>query len=427
MKKIIFLSLLLLTILPLSAQDFDQYFEDNTLRIDYVFSGNAKTTVIAVDELNETPRWWGKRQRLSELPMEGNGQITVRDHRSHKVIYRNSFSTLFQEWQSYDEAKTITRSFENVFLVPMPKDTVDITIDLRNNRREVCASLTHQVSPKDILIHHRGYDRVTPYVTLQQAADTAHCIHLAFLAEGYTEAEMPEFVSKAQEAVEALFAHEPFKSCRDRFNIVAVKAASEDSGTSQPHLGIWKHTVLSSQFDTFYSERYLTTLDLKSVHNALAGTPYEHIIILVNSDEYGGGGILNFYNLTSTKHKWYRPVVVHEFGHSFAGLADEYADQSEEIGMYPTDVEPWEANITTLKDFHGKWEDMIEKGTPIPTPLSEDAKTIVTRVGAFEGAGYSMQGVYRAVQDCRMRTNQVPEFCPVCQRALQRVIDFYTR
>ena len=163
------------------------------------------------------------------------------------------------------------------------------------------------------------------------------------------------------------------------------------------------------------------------MHDWLAGTPYEHIIVLVNTAKYGGGGILNSYNLSMTHNTWFKPVVVHEFGHSFAGLADEYAYEEEQIPMYPHDVEPWEPNITTRVDFHNKWENLIKKNTKIPTPLSKNEKDIVSKVGLFEGAGYSLKGVYRGTQDCRMRTNQTPEFCPVCQQALQRVIDFYTK
>lgn len=405
-------SMLLAFAMNAAAQDFNTYFTDKTLRIDYNFSGNAKEQHIAVDELKLSPRWYGKRKRLAELPMEGNGQISVKDHKTGDTIYRNSFSTLFQEWLSYPEAETTSKAFENVFLVPMPKDTVDITIDLRNNRREVVASLTHQVAPSDILIRHIGERNVTPYETLLQAKDTTKCIHIAFLAEGYQQHEMPTFINDAKIAIEALFAHEPFKSMKERFNIVAVKSPSIDSGTSEPGNGIWKQTALSSHFDTFYSDRYLTTLNLKDLHDLLAGTPYEHIIVLVNTEKYGGGGILNSYNLSMTHHPKYRPVVVHEFGHSFAGLADEYAYETEDIPMYPHDIEPWEKNITTKVDFHGKWEDMIGKDS---------------KAGLYEGAGYSLKGVYRAYPDCRMRTNENPEFCDVCKRILQNVIDFYTK
>jgi len=422
MIRIVFLAILLSATELVKAGVFNESFCDSTLRIDYIFSGNASSQTIAVDKLNLMPHWYGKRARLAELPVEGNGQITVKRHGHDEVLYRNSFSTLFQEWLSYDEAKTTTKAFENVFLIPMPKDTVDVTVDLRNNRREIVATLTHTIVPGDILIRRVGFKGVTPYTTLQQARDTTKCIHIAYVAEGYTAAEMDKFIDDAKVATDAIFAHEPFASMKDRFNIVAVKAVSQDSGTSEPSKGVWKNTALSSHFDTFYSARYLTTLNLEDLHDCLAGTPYEHIIVLVNTEEYGGGGILNSYNLSMTHHDLYRQVVTHEFGHSFAGLGDEYAYDFEQIPLYPHDVEPWEDNLTTLTDFHGKWEDLIKKGTPIPTT---DTKPGV--VGVFEGAGYSMRGVYRPSYDCRMRSNATLEFCAVCKRAITRLIDFYTK
>ena len=406
-----------------TAQVFDDYFEDKTLRIDYIFSGNSSSQAISLDQLNQSPRWYGKRSNLSEVPVEGNGAIIVREHSKENIIYKNSFSTLFQEWQTTDEAKTTIKAFENVFLVPMPKDTVDITVELRNNRREVVASMTHVVNPKDILIRHIG-EHKTPYETMLQAADTTRCINIAFVAEGYTLEEMPIYIEDVKKSIDALFSHEPFKSRKEVFNIIAVEPASEESGTSVPRKGIWKRTALGSHFDTFYTERYLTTLHLKRLHDVLAGLPYEHIIVLVNTEVYGGGGILNSYNLSAAHHAKTLPVVVHEFGHSFAGLADEYAYDNEPIPMYPADIEPWEPNITTRKDFHGKWEQMISKKTPVPTPAD---KKYADAVGVYEGAGYSLTGVYRPMQDCRMRTNENPTFCPVCQKAINNLIDFYVK
>lgn len=423
MKRFILsLFYLYLCTMAANAQTFGTYFKDSTLRIDYIFAGNSASQNIYVDKLNMLPRWYGKRQRLAEIPVEGNGQITVRSHKTGKIIFRNSFSTLFQEWLSYDEAKTARKSFQNSFLIPMPNDTVDVTVDLKDNRRNITATLTHLVVPSDILIRHIGFSHVTPYVTLQKAKDTTRCIHIAYVAEGYREDEMHTFLNDAKIAMEALFEHEPFKTLRDKFNIIAVKSPSIDSGTSEPSRGIWKNTALHSHFDTFYSDRYLTTLSINDLHDIMAGTPYEHLIVLVNTDKYGGGGILNSYNLSMTHHPAYRSVVVHEFGHSFAGLGDEYAYEQEQIPMYPHDIEPWEPNLTTLHNFHNKWEKMIDKGTPIPTPPTKNLQ----KIGVFEGAGYSLKGVYRGQQDCRMRTNEYPEFCAVCKDAIERLIKFYT-
>lgn len=412
--------------MAMQAQEFNKWFSDSTLRLCYTFAGNARSQSIYVDELRQSPRWWGKRQHLDKVPLKGNGDIVARDHKSGDVIYRHSFSSLFQEWLATDEAKKTSKSFENVFLMPAPLDTTDVTVTLRNAHQQVIATMTHTVVPNDILIVRDGVNDVTPYVTLQAASDTTRCIRVAYVAEGYTAEEMPKFLDHCREAMDALFNHEPFKAMRDRFNMVAVLSPSQHSGVSVPHKGDWRNTALGSHFDTFYSNRYLTTLHLKTLHNLLAGIPYEHIIILANTDTYGGGGIYNSYTLTYTGGKHFRPVVVHEFGHSFAGLGDEYPYGNDDPQYY-SDTEPWEPNLTTLKDFSGKWEDMISQGTPRPTPLSEDEKVITSRVGLFEGGGYLEKGIYRGVQDCRMRTNTVPEFCPVCKRHIERLIDFYTR
>lgn len=390
-----------------SGPRFDEWFCDTTLRVDYEMSGDAREQHIAVDELCRSPRWYGRRHRLAELPVEGNGQITMRDHKSGRVIYRTSFSTLFQEWLAYPEAQTTQRSFENVFIMPMPRDTADVTIDLRNYRREVMATMTHQVVPADILIRHTGERDVTPWEVVQLPKDTTRCIHLAYMAEGYQETEMDKFVADVHTAMDALFAHEPFRSMRDRFYIVAVKSPSVESGAGEPGKGIWKNTALGSHWDTFYSERYLTTSNLRRMHDWLAGIPYEHIIALVNSKRYGGGGIYGEYLLSTIDNERSKPVVVHEFGHSFCGLADEYAYESEQVPMYPTDVEPWEKNITTKVDFKGKWEDIPD-------------------AGFHEGAGYTMKGVWRAYPDCRMRTNENPNFCKACQKAIREFIEFFT-
>ena len=401
-KLFIFIGLLTSTLF-IYAQRFEDDFEDRTLRLDYTFAGNATYSNIYVDELVSLPRWYGKRQHLNEVPLTGNGQIIMRRHNSETVIFRHSFSTLFQEWLATEEAKRTQKSFENVFLVPFPKDTVDITVELYDNHAKTAISMIHTVIPSDILIRKAGEREILPYDVLHQASDTSRCIHIAFVAEGYTADEMDHYLNDCQKAIGSLFNHEPFKSLQDRFNIIAVKSVSSESGTSEPAKGIWKNTALGSHFDTFYSDRYLTTLHLKRLHDLLAGTPYEHIIILVNTEHYGGGGIYNSYNLSYTGGKQFLPVVVHEFGHSFGGLGDEYAYGNDDP-MYFADTEPWEPNLTTKTTAPIKWENLIKEG----------------KAGLVEGGGYLEKGVWR------MRTNEEPEFCPVCQQALKELINFYS-
>ncbi|WP_273159699.1 IgA Peptidase M64 [Bacteroides fluxus] len=424
MKKHLLSLMCLFVTLSLQAQAFSDYFADKTLRIDYIFTGNAAKQEICLDGLSSLPSWAGRKQHLSELPLQGNGQIVMRDKASGTIIYKTSFSSLFQEWLETDEAKAVTKGLENSFLVPYPLRPAEIEITLLDPRRNIRTSMKHIVNPNDILIHQKGTDHITPHKYLLQSGTTEKCIDVAILAEGYTLEEMDTFYKDAAIACESLFSHEPFQSMKKRFNIVAVASPSEDSGVSVPRLGEWKRTAFNSHFSTFYSDRYLTTSRVKSIHDALAGIPYEHVIILANTEEYGGGGIYNSYTLTTAHHPKFRPVVVHEFGHSFGGLADEYFyDDDVMTDTYPLDIEPWEQNISTRVNFASKWEDMLVKGTPVPTPTSEKVKY---PIGVYEGGGYSAKGIYRPADNCRMRTNEYPAFCPVCQRAVRRIIDFYT-
>lgn len=408
------------------CQSFEEFFADKTLRADYLFTGNKKNQSVVLDELKSMEGWAGIRSNLDKLPLSGNGQLTMVDKATGVVIYRTSFSSLFQEWLGENEAETLSKGYENTFLMPFPKKETLVTVELFNARHEVSASFTHTVRPDDILIKKTGTNNVADHKYLLKNGSSEKCIDVVIMAEGYTKGEMQTFYSDAQKACDAIFSHSPFKENMNHFNVVAVASESADSGVSIPRENVWKSTAVSSHFDTFYSDRYLTSSSVNDIHDLLAGIPYEHIIILANTDTYGGGGIYNSFTLTTAHHSKFEPVVVHEFGHSFGGLADEYAYTDAPSPLYPYDVEPWEQNITTLVDFESKWSDMLPKDIAVPTKITSDNYSSTEALGVYQGAGYSMKGIYRPVPDCRMRTNEAKAFCPVCQRSLQRLIDFYT-
>ena len=407
--------------------------QDKTLRVDYIFSGTDRSVDISLDEMSCFDGWAGRRTNLDSVAVRGNGQICMKDVQTGEILYRQSFSSLFQEWQTTEEATRVRKAFENVFLLPMPSAKAVVSIELYDFWGSVYASLNHEVDPSDILI--RQIDPVAaPHRYLLKSGTPQECIDVAIVAEGYTAAEAEDFYKAAQTAMEAILAHEPFGSYRDRFNFVAVALPSEDSGVSVPGEGEWKKTALGSHFNTFYMDRYLTTLRLRQMHDKLCGVPYEHIVILANTDTYGGGGIYNSYTLTTAGHRAFKPVVVHEFGHSFAGLADEYYYDDQFVEYYYPESEPWEQNITTLHDFDSKWKDMLPEGVSIPTePMKSNVweecsagKPMEDFIGVYEGAGYQSKGVYRPFMDCRMHTNGAGSFCPVCRRAIARMIEFYT-
>lgn len=443
-KLIVAVSLAFCFTAGLAAQEccgFDKYLMDKTLRVDYVFAGNAVTQAVYLDEMSVSEGWDGRRVNLGRVPVKGNGCITLRDSASSKVLYRQSFSTLFQEWQATEEATRVNKSFENVFRVPMPRSAAYVSLELYDAKGAVTATLEHLVSQTDILIRNVGAG-AAPSRYILKSGDSKDCIDIAVVAEGYTAEEAELFYKDAAIAVESILAHEPFTTYRDKLNFVAVALPSEDSGVSVPLEGKWKNTALSSNFSTFYMDRYLTTLRLKNLADKLTGIAYEHIIILANTDTYGGGGIYNSYTLTTAHHKAFRPVVVHEFGHSFGGLGDEYYYDDMYSPYYFPEVEPWEQNITTMADFASKWADMMPSDAPKntdgsykSTPQMKDAelwKQIAegtdagSYVGIYEGGGYMSKGVWRSYPDCRMKTNTATSFCPVCRRAIERMILFNT-
>ena len=338
------------------------------------------------------------------------------------TLFCTSFCTLFQEWQTTEEATRDSRSFENVFLVPMPRCDVRLEVVLYDTHNRQTARFSHIVTPSDILIRPIDATHAAPHRAIFSGGDSKGCIDVAIVAEGYTEEERELFYQDAETICREIMRYRPFSKHHDDFNFTAVALESRESGVSIPHEQLWKNTALGASFDTFYSQRYLTTLRLKKLHDSLAGIPYEHIIILANTDNYGGGGIYNNYTLSAAHNPLCLPVTVHEFGHSFGGLGDEYFYDDQYEQFYYPGIEPWEQNLTTLADFGKKWQDMLPEGTPVPTPCEELAENDMEHIGVYEGGGYQSKGVYRAFMDCRMKTNNTKRFCAVCERAIERVI-----
>lgn len=405
-----------------SAQSFDAKFDDATLRLDYTFMGNATEQYIAIADLSSTPNWWGRRINLDTTPLKGNGDLTLRDSATGEVLYKTSFSSLFQEWITTPEALTVTKSFEFTLLVPKPKQSVVATLVLRDNTDKE-SSHTFTIDPRDLLIRDDSKIAPLPYTYIHKGGDSKECIDVAILAEGYTSEEMELFMEDAKITAEEILSYEPFKSHRDKFNFIAVASPSKDSNVSVPQQEAWRSTAVGSNFMTFYMARYLTSGNVYAMYDIVTNIPCEHFVILANTDTYGGGGIYNSYTLTTAHHRDFRPVVVHEFGHSFAGLGDEYfydnADDND--NMHSLKHEPWEPNISTMVDFDSKWADMVAEGVEIPTAVTPE-RTANYVVGAYEGGGYLSKGIFRPTDVCRMRNNTAERFCPVCERAIERVI-----
>ncbi len=435
MKTIIAIFMTMTFVMHSKAQQFDQYFTDNTLRLDYIFGGDNRNQHIFFHQASQTPGWAGRKSRLSEQFLNGNGQLTIRDIETHDIIYITSFSSLFQEWQTEEEATKVQKSFENSYVVPFPKHPIEVTISLRDTHAKITSELRHVIDPNDILIR-KVEKPVHNYSYIHRGGDSSSCVDITIIPEGYTSEEMEKFHHDCERTVEALFSHEPFIGMKEKFNVIAVDCPSRESGPSIPRYGRWNNLPCGSHYDTFYTERYLMTSRMWKVYDILDGIPFEQIIILVNTSLYGGGGIYNQINVFPADHPTFKPLLVHEFGHGYGGLADEYYYDDQYETKYPSDTEPWEPNITTLVDFDKKWSDLVPKGTKIPTPFVQLSYNQLTdknlpkkythEVGVYEGGGYQSKGVYRPCQECRMKVLEVEDFCPVCTRALKEITDFYT-
>lgn len=425
MHKFLLSFLLVFVALTANSQvKYDTYFTGDRLRIDLVFAGNAASQNVYLDGLTKECAWSGSKTHLTDPFRYGEYYLELRTP-GGETIYSKGFNTLFQEWRTTAEAKNTPKAFNSSYVVPFPKEKVQLVVSERVKATGKFKELyTIEIDPADKLISREQQNdfKVTPVLNNGNPNER---VDIVFIAEGYTVQEMEKFRKDAAKFAGYLFNIEPYKSRKQDFNIWAVESVSEESGTDIPHHDIWKKTVAGSNFFTFRIDRYLTAPDQKEVSQIASNAPYDAIYVIVNTNKYGGGGIYNFYGLSMSDHPTEAPVFVHEFGHSFAGLADEYYESEvayEEF--YNLKTEPWEPNITTLADFESKWKDLVSEGTPVPTP--NDPKYIDV-TGVFEGGGYMAKGIYRPYYECRMKNNTAKGFCPVCQRAINRMIDYYTK
>jgi hypothetical protein len=388
--------------------------------MDFALSGNAVKQSAALMQLREEPLWGGPRENLIDPFEYGGYLLKMYDKASGELIYSRGFNTLFEEWRTTEQAQTETQAWTNSIVMPFPHLPATVVLFARNrSTNDMDTLMTLEFDPSSIFID-RSRLKENPAADIQIHGVPAGKVDLAFIAEGYIASEKDKFFADAKRFTDSLFAIPPYDRRRKDFNVRAVFLESGESGTDFSGKGIFKNTALNSGFYTFGTDRYLTTPDMKSIRDAVWNIPCDAIFVLVNSEVYGGGGMYNFYAIGTADNERTIQVFVHEFGHSFAGLADEYfSSETSYNDFYNIRFEPWEPNITTLVDFDRKWKDLLPVGTPVPTPSEAPYSD---KVGVFEGGGYLAKGIYRPMDHCMMR--DLKPFCPVCSRAILRMIDF---
>ncbi len=435
MKKTLFHLSLLLLLLPfapaLRADDdpvsYDNHFLDKALRIDIFHVGSCDSERVCINELKEEPIYAGPKTRLIDGFDLGTYRYELHDKKSKKLIFSRGYCGLFNEWRTIEEARRgVWRALEHSLIVPYPKEPVLLTVRKRSHKDGWIILLTQELTMEKRFINS---DPLLPKLkrkSLMVNGKPEKKVDILILGDGYTAREMTKFDKDAKKAFKAIFEEEPFKSRRKDFNVWTVQSPSAESDVDHPRNNEYRKTALGVTFNFFDLPRYSLTGRLHRLFDVAAYAPHDTILLIFNSPRMGGGGIYNLYAVCSADSDVGAQVLIHELGHSLAGLGDEYYTSSVTyIDFYPEGVEPWEPNITALLDPRTlKWKDHVSKGTPIPTPILPKFRG---HVGAFEGAGYKAKGLYRPCYDCTMFSLRTCTYCPVCLEAMNRVIDFHTK
>jgi hypothetical protein len=448
---------------------FENFFLDKTMRLDLYHSGNATEEHFAIDEIVSDGIWPGSKTKLIDHFDLGSYFFEIHDAGTKALIYSRGFSSIFGEWQSTPEAEKERGTFHESIRFPWPKKPVLVILKKRNpeNKFQEIWNMTidpssPQVNPTDLILTNK-IDVILDNGPVSQKLD------IVILGDGYTASEMDKFRRDIKRLTDVLFTVEPFKSRKNDFNIRAIETPAAQSGVTKPQPGVFKRSPLSVSYGIFGSERYALTFDNKTIRNIASQVPYDLMIIFINEKTYGGGGIYNLYTTVSADNKFSEYIMVHEFGHHMGALADEYYTSSVSYEAQKITVEPWEPNVTALLDKNNlKWKSLVEPGTPIPTPWNKEAfdkygykiqqerdslrkakapesvmEDLFTRqlkqetqffsaekyadkVGAFEGADYTQNGLYRPQVDCIMYTRHM-KFCKVCRYTLENIINEYTQ
>jgi len=441
-----------------------------TLRVDYFHTGGpGGSEVWSLDRVVVEPLPWpGHPDRALDSTNLGKYLFEVIDRRTNQVIYSRGFASIYGEWETTGEAREAHRTFHESLRFPRPDGPVQVVVKKRDAHHAFREAWSVVIDPAGPFVDPSAPPSPGPLLEIQKSGDPADKVDLLILGDGYTAAERPEFEREAKRLAEILFSVSPFKERRADFNVWGLCPPSDESGVSRPSTGVHRRSRVGATYDAFGSERYVLSFENRSLRDAASFAPYEHVEVLVNSETYGGGGIFGLYATVAADSEWAPYLFLHEFGHHFAALADEYYTSDVAYEAATDRIEPWEPNVTALLDpGRLKWKDLVAPGTPLPTPWPKEqfeaqAREVQKRrreirarnrpesgmnalfreeqahetellssfphagkVGAFEGANYEAKGYFRPQADCIMFTRDEVPFCAVCQRAIERVIDLY--
>jgi hypothetical protein len=448
--------------------NFSQYFTGQTMRVDYFHTGTVAEEHFSLDRILNDGAWAGSETVLLDELNRGAYFFKITDTLTNTLLYSRGFGSVFGEWQSIGDPTWGT--FHESVRFPWPKLPVKLTIEKRDAKNNFAAIWSIIVDPKSRIVNPSVLKSPYKNYSYIENGKPANHVDIVILGDGYTSAEMDKFHRDVASLTDELFTVEPYKSRKADFNVRVVETPSATSGVNKPHPGVFNRTPLSMSYGAFDSERYALSYDNRTIRDVAASVPYDYMFILINERTYGGGGIFNLYSTVAADNKFSHYIFVHEFGHCFAALADEYYTSDVSYQTPAITVEPWEPNVTALLDpANLKWKELVKPGTPIPTPwdktefdnfsygiqkerralraanvpetqmealFEREKRTSLemfsenkykNAAGAFEGGNYMQFGIYRSALDCIMFTRNKQAFCPACTKAVSEVIDMYSK
>ena len=449
-KPIGFLSILLFLLVSVQVNaEFRDHFADKTMRIDYFHTADKTSEFIAIDKiyLQEpgTGIWAGNPDALIDPFNRGGYTIKVYDAAAGELLFSKGFDSYCGEYITTDQAAHgIKRTYHETTLIPYPMKKIKFTLERRDKQNQLHPIFEQVIDPSAMDIHKEPLIEGVKVFEILRSGPSHKKVDLAFVAEGYTRAEEEKFKQDLETMTKIFFQHEPYQSYKTAFNVYGVFKPSRESGVDEPTHGIYRSTAVGASFNALGLYRYMLTEENRALRDIAAHVPYDTLVIMVNTKRYGGGGIYNTYCLFSLNEEWSAYLFLHEFGHAFAGLGDEYyASKVVYNEFYPRGLEPREPNITALLDPQQlKWKHLASKGISLPTPWEKEKydqmdgaqkrahlakKAYQGKVGAFEGAGYSSKGLYRPMVNCIMFSRGNIPYCRVCENAIIEMIRHYTR
>jgi len=440
-----------------------------TLRVDFFHSGNVEVEMFSLDQVVIEPLTWaGNMHQPLDSTLRGKYLFEIIDPESAAIVWSRSFSSIYGEWETTGEARRMNRTFHESLRFPMQEHEFELVLKKRGPGNRFDEIWRIALDPNDYMVHRESAMHADKVVAIHESGDPSQKVDLLLLGDGYTAEEQENFIAKAQELTDILFTTSPFRERKDDFNVWALAPAAAESGVSRPSTNTYRDSPIGATYDAFRSERYVLTMDNKKMRRVASSAPYDFVEILTNTDVYGGGGIYGLFSTAAANSEWTPYLFVHEFGHHFAGLADEYYTSSVAYESPLEITEPYEPNVTALLNPEDlKWKHLVAQSTPLPTPwpkaeFEEHSIAVQERrakmraenvpeaemnelfhftkdysenlfsaseyrnsVGAFEGALYEAKGYYRSEQNCLMFT-RADYFCLVCRAAINKVIDEYT-